>query len=297
MTPRSEHNMSATNSADESAGPVVLITGCSSGIGFALAEEFTRRGCRVVATARNMDGLSRLLPSPKCRFQLDVSDHEQARAVVSAVRQSFGRIDILINNAGYGLMAPLMEVSAEALQAQLLTNTVAPLILAQLVAPIMREYRRGVIANIGSVSGQVATPFAGAYCASKAAINSLSDVLRMELAPFGIQVVSVLAGAVRSGFGDAALSQRPLATGSWYRGQEAAIRKRASASQIVGMEAGAFAARLAGALLVREPPPILHIGPRSGSLPFLKAAIPVRILDRLLMRQFSLDHTSSLAAK
>lgn len=272
-----------------SSGPVVLITGCSSGIGLALAQEFARRGCRVVATARRREALRQLVPPPADCIELDVTDAAQVHAAMSRIKERFGRLDLLINNAGYGLMAPLMDLSADDLDAQLQTNTVAPLVLAQLAAPLMRAQGRGVIANIGSVSGEVATPFAGAYCASKAAVNALSDVLRMELAPFGIHVVSVLSGAVRSGFGDAAVRQRPRrAPGSWYAAQDAVVEDRAQASQRTAISAESFSSRLADVLLAAKPPAVVRLGPKSRMLPVLKALLPTASLDRILMKRFAL---------
>ena len=271
------------------SGPVVLITGCSSGIGLALAQEFARRGCRVVATARRRDVLLRLMPAAVDCMELDVNDTAQASAVMTGIRERYGRLDVLINNAGYGLMAPLMDLSADDLNAQLRTNTIAPLVLAQLAAPLMRAQGRGVIANIGSVSGEVATPFAGAYCASKSAVNALSAVLRMELAPFGIHVVSVLAGAVRSSFGDAAVRQGPRrGAASWYAAQDAVVADRAQASQRHAIAAELFSSRLADVLLSARPAPMVRIGPMSRLLPLLKALLPTASLDRILMKRFAL---------
>ncbi|NKF23519.1 SDR family oxidoreductase [Solimonas marina] len=277
--------------ASTSNDKVILITGCSSGIGRALAEDLLRKGCRVAATARRPETLAGLDGDATrlARIALDVDDPAQIEAAVRQTHEAFGRIDILINNAGYGLMAPLMEVDAAMLQSQLMTNTVAPLLLARAVAPIMRNQGGGVIATIASVSGIVGTPFAGAYCASKAAVTVMSDVLRVELAPFGIRVVTVQAGAVRSGFGDAAASRvPPLSKDSWYLRQYDAIRARAQASQGKSLDAGVFADCLNLQLLSGQPQPVIRLGPMSRSLPILKTLLPARSLDRIMSKRFGL---------
>lgn len=275
----------------DSSNKVVFITGCSSGIGRALAEDCLSRGCKLVATARKLESLQTLgIESSEIeRIPLDVDDPIQIRVAVRQAQDRFGRIDVLINNAGYGQMAPMMEVSGEMLRAQLMTNTIAPLLLSQAVAPLMRAQGGGIIANIASVSGNVATPFAGAYCASKSAIVAISDVMRMELAPFGIQVVTVQAGAIRSGFGDAALKRVPAESAeSWYAPQNDAIRSRAGASQGKSMEATTFANRLNTELLSGSPSAVIRLGPLSRLLPVLKAILPTAAMDRVLRRRFGL---------
>lgn len=161
--------------------PVVLITDCSSGIGKALCQALHRRGCRVVATARRLEGIDDLKAHTVMTLLLDVTDSAGIQQVIKAVLDQEGRIDLLVNNAGFGQFGPLMDLSPAQLQAQFQTNVLAPLDLVQQVAPVMKQQRSGIIVNIGSISGVVTTPFAGAYCASKAALHSLSEALRMEL--------------------------------------------------------------------------------------------------------------------
>jgi short-subunit dehydrogenase len=271
------------------AKKVALVTGATSGIGDALVQELLGLGHTVVATARRADALEKLRRQGADAVQLDLDACDQIAAVIANVAARHSRIDLLINNAGYGLMAPLLDVPPEAMAAQFQTNVFAPLELVRQVAPLMRAQGGGVIANIGSVSGVMPTPFAGAYCASKAAFNALSDVLRMELAPFGIHVVSVQPGAIRSGFGAAASKGAGLVTvASWYAPMAAGIARRAMSSQHNAMPADEFARQLLRGLLAEEPPAVVRLGPQSMVLPALKAWLPEKIIDRLLKQRFGL---------
>ena len=183
---------------------VVLISGCSSGIGLALCREFTLRGCKVFATARKPEAIDYLKEECAEITALDVTDQKSIDACVAEVIAKAGRIDVLVNNAGYALIGPVIDLSMDDLRLQFETNVIGLTALTKAVAPHMIKQHSGVIVNISSVSGICATPFAGAYCASKAAVNLLSDSLRAELAPFGISVVTVQPGAIKSGFGNAA---------------------------------------------------------------------------------------------
>ena len=270
--------------------PVVLITGCSSGIGKALCQAFHRQGCRVVATARRLETLDSLKAHSIMTLPLDVTDSVGIQQVIATVLAQEERIDLLVNNAGFGLFGPLMDLSAAQLQAQFQTNVVAPLELVQQVAPVMKRQRSGVIVNIGSISGVVTTPFAGAYCASKAALHSLSEALRMELAPFGIQVVTVQPGAIQSNFGHAAEQGLAgvLSPESWYAPLESKIRARAVLSQTQATPANEFAEQLVAAIMRPQPPMTIRLGKKSRWLPLLKQLLPPRLMEFLLKRQFGL---------
>ena len=184
-----------------------LITGCSSGIGRALAEELTRRGFDVIATARDPKTLDDLKVA--ARLPLDVtSDESVAQAVAAA-----GRIDILINNAGLGMWGPLEAVPLDAAQRLFDANVWGPVRMIKAVAPQMRTRKAGVILQISSAAGQVSVPLLGYYSASKHALEAMSEALRIELAAFGVRVAIIQLGAVTSSFGQ----NRVIATSPDYR--------------------------------------------------------------------------------
>ena len=197
----------------------VLITGCSSGIGRSLCEEFQRQGYPVIATARRRETITDLESASTYAYPLDVTQPDQIRQLVHRLEAEDRLPDILINNAGYGLFGPVMDLSPDAIAAQFDTNVVAPMQLVQAIAPFMKAQGSGLILNIASVSSVFTTPFAGAYCGSKAALRAMSTALRMELAPFGIQVVTVHPGAIASDFGNksqVSAAEGAIADTSWY---------------------------------------------------------------------------------
>jgi NADP-dependent 3-hydroxy acid dehydrogenase YdfG len=184
---------------------VVLITGCSTGIGRDAAEHLARGGYTVVATARKVKALEGLPVALK--LPLDVTQPDSVNEAVSYVLQQFGRIDVLINNAGYALRGALEEVPIEQVQQMFDVNVFGVLRLIRAVVPHMRKQRTGHIINISSIAGKLATPVNGAYSATKFAVEALSDALRVELAPFGIQVAIVEPGAIKSHFEETALAR------------------------------------------------------------------------------------------
>lgn len=182
--------------------PVVLITGCSSGIGDATARRFLEGGWRVWATARDPDDVA-ALGRDGCRTAaLDVTDAGQVERVVDTVVERDGRVDCLVNNAGFGQTGAIEEVPVERLRAQFEVNAFGPVRLAQAVLPHMRAAESGTIVNVSSLLGRVVYPTRGAYAGSKHALEALTDALRMEVAGFGVDVVLVEPGAVRTGFDD-----------------------------------------------------------------------------------------------
>jgi len=179
--------------------PVALITGCSSGIGRALADGFKAAGYQVWASARKDGDVAQLRAAGFTAVQLDVNDAQALEQLGERINQEHGGLDVLVNNAGYGAMGPLLDGGVAAMQRQFETNVFAIVGVTRALFPVLRR-AKGLVVNIGSVSGVLVTPFAGAYCASKAAVHALSDALRMELAPFGIRVMEVQPGAIASSF-------------------------------------------------------------------------------------------------
>ncbi|CAI5462612.1 unnamed protein product [Closterium sp. Yama58-4] len=214
------------------AGPVVLVTGCSSGgIGSELCKAFAAKGCRVFASARRPDSMQDLAGLGIETVQLDVTSPASIQEAVSTVISKAGRIDILVNNAGAGCFGPMAEMPLDAFRSNMETNVVGLLAVTQAVVPHMVEQGSGKVINIGSVSAWITTPFAGTYCAAKAAVHSITHALRMELKPFGIQVMLVAPGAIRSNFGgnsSSSVSHLRLKIFSRFQKQ---IEARAGASQ------------------------------------------------------------------
>ncbi len=177
---------------------VVLITGCSSGIGCDLAQRLAQAGYCVAATARKeqtVEGLDVAL-----KLALDVTRPESIREAVEQTIREFGRIDVLVNNAGYAVRGAVEEVPVEQAQQMFDANLFGVMRMVQAVAPQMRKQKSGRIINISSVVGKLVTPANGVYSASKFALEGLSDALRLELAPFGIQVIVVEPGSTRTQF-------------------------------------------------------------------------------------------------
>ncbi|MFA5938451.1 MAG: SDR family oxidoreductase [Sinimarinibacterium sp.] len=270
----------------------VVITGCSGGIGGALARAFHARGCTVYATARRPDSLAGLAAPGLLTDALDVCDEASIRAFTERLRRDGATPDILANNAGYGQMGPLLELDSAALRAQLETNVIGLMAVTRALVPLMLPQRAGRIVNIGSVSGILVTPFAGAYCASKAAVHALSDALRMELAPFGIDVVTVQPGAIQSEFGAVASRGAELAPGSRYGAAAAGLAARANASQQHSTPAAHFARRMVDAVLAPRVAPVLRLGSGSTLLPFIARWLPRTVRERALTRRFQLDRLS-----
>jgi NAD(P)-dependent dehydrogenase (short-subunit alcohol dehydrogenase family) len=266
----------------------ILITGCSSGIGAALAREFHRRGHTVYATARRADSLAALANDGLRTLTLDVNDDASIAAALAVVQAQQGRLDMLVNNAGFSQVGAVMDLRREDLRRQYETNVIAPMAVARAALPLLRAGPGGVIVNIGSIVGVFTTPFAGAYCSSKAALHALSDALRMELAPFGIRVVTVQPGGVQSSFGSHAEAAIQLPADSLYRGVEQGIRARAQAGQQGATPTDAFVVPVVDALLRSTPPLRLRGGKGSTLLPLLKALLPTRRFDVILSRRFGL---------
>lgn len=193
---------------------VVLITGASSGIGRAAAERFQKEGYTVYAAARSMDALRAMATDDIHPVMLDVADDASMQACVERVLTETGRIDVLVNNAGYGSHGAVEDVPMEEARRQMEVNLFGLSRMTQLVLPAMRQARRGRIINITSMAGRVWSPFAAWYHASKYAVEGLTASMRLELKPFGIDMVLVEPGAIQTPWGGIAAEHLLNASGS-----------------------------------------------------------------------------------
>jgi short-subunit dehydrogenase len=191
-----------------SAESVILITGASTGIGAALAQLLADRTPKIqlILAARNEAKLTQV--ADHCRrsgaqvmiVPTDIMELDQVKTLAEKAIAHCGRIDVLVNNAGYGQMGPIELMPSDAVERQFRVNVLGAIALIQQVIPVMREQGGGKIINVSSLGGRIAFPFGGLYSASKFAIEGLSDSLRRELAPFNIQVSVIEPGAVHNEF-------------------------------------------------------------------------------------------------
>ena len=184
----------------------ILITGCSTGIGHDSALALKKRGHRVIASCRKHKDVENLVSLGLEAVQMDMDSPQSiADAFAAVLEQTDGQLDVLINNAGYGQAGALEDIPYDALCAQFTTNVFGLMELTRLVIPVMRQQKQGRIINISSLLGIISMPFRGAYNASKYAVEGISDTLRLELKPSGIDVITIQPGPIASQFRDNAI--------------------------------------------------------------------------------------------
>jgi NAD(P)-dependent dehydrogenase (short-subunit alcohol dehydrogenase family) len=243
-------------------GKTWFITGASSGFGRAFATYALSRGDNVIATARSLSRLEALAaeaPDRVLAVALDVDRFGDAQRAIDAAVARFGRIDVLVNNAGYGIVGAIEETSEAELRAVMETNFFGAVAVTRAALPVLRAQRAGAIVNISSMGGQMSAPGFGAYSASKFALEGFSEALAQELASFGVKVLIVEPGAFRTDFAGAALRHMPILEP--YREIVGPIRAFAS-----GMDAtqegdpAKAAAAVAAALSAESTPLRLQLG-------------------------------------
>jgi len=185
----------------------VLITGCSSGIGRATARHLAARNWTVYATARRVEAIQDLAADGCRLLPLDVTDDQSMVAAVAVVEKEHGAVDALVNNAGYGEYGAVEEVALDAARKEFETNVFGLARMAQLVLPGMRRQQHGRIVNVGSMGGRFTFPGGGWYHASKYAVEALSDALRFEVRSFGIAVVVIEPGTIKTRFAETAVGE------------------------------------------------------------------------------------------
>lgn len=271
----------------QSHSPVALITGASSGIGRATAEALAGAGFVVYASARRPEALGELAALGLHTVQLDVNDEASMVAAVRQVEAAHGAVDLLVNNAGYGELGAVEEVAPERWRRQFETNVVGPVRLIQLVLPAMRRQGRGRIINVSSMGGEMTFPLGGAYHASKYAVEALSDALRTEVKPFGVDVVVIQPAVVRTPLGDASLAALRTTPESPYAAMVTGFERQSRASFESGrgiLSPEQVATVIVGAARARRPRTRYKVGAIARILPALRHALPDRAWDSLVGR-------------
>uniref|UniRef100_A0A7N0VIC1 Uncharacterized protein n=1 Tax=Kalanchoe fedtschenkoi TaxID=63787 RepID=A0A7N0VIC1_KALFE len=278
---------------EEDDRKVVFVTGCAKGgIGFEYCKAFAEQNCMVYASdvPQRMSDLEGFESSENVEaIELDVLSDESVRSAVKKVVSEHGKIDVLVNNAGIGSSGPLAELPLEDVRKAWEINAVGQLRLVQNVVPFMAERGCGTIVNVGSVVGRVSTPWAGSYCSSKAYVHAMSDTLRVELKPFGIDVVLVIPGSVRSNFGSATTER--LGSRDWklYKEFKEAIADRAMASQgSKATDPAMFARHVVKKVLSPRPPRQIMFGRMTGLVAALSWS-PLWVRDAFFRNRFGLN--------
>jgi NAD(P)-dependent dehydrogenase (short-subunit alcohol dehydrogenase family) len=263
--------------------PVALVTGASSGIGEATARRLHELGYRVYAAARRLDRMSALADLGMVTVSADLTDDGSMVALVDRIVGDTGRIDVLVNNAGYGSYGSLEEVPPAEARRQVEVNVLALARLTQLVLPHMRERRSGTIVNVSSMGGKFGEPLGAWYHATKFAVEGLSDSIRIELAPLGIDVVVIEPGAIRTEWGGIAAASVLERSGDGpYAEQARRTAKVLAAGEHQGSSPDVVAHAIGKAVTAKRPRTRYAVG--SGANPMLLAAwlLPDRILDRMI---------------
>jgi NAD(P)-dependent dehydrogenase (short-subunit alcohol dehydrogenase family) len=271
----------------------VLITGCSSGIGKATAELLAGGGWNVYATARSAEAIADLAQRGCKTLALDVNDDDSMRRAVEEVEgKEGGSIGALVNNAGYSQSGAVETVPIESVRRQFETNVFGLIRMCQLVLPGMRRAGSGRIVNLSSMGGRVVFPGGGVYHATKHAVEALSDALRFEVAGFGIDVVVIEPGLIKTRFGETAVgsideSQRQ---GPYARFNEAVGAATAGAYEGPTARLGggpeAVAARIEKVLSARRPSPRYKVTPSAHMIMGMHGVMSDRMWDRFVGTQF-----------
>jgi len=270
---------------------VALITGGSSGIVEVTARRLHDAGFVVYAAARRVDRMAALAQAGVRTVSMDVTDDASLRAGVTTVLEAEGRIDVLVNNAGYGAYGALEDVPLDEARAQIEVNLFGLARLTQLVLPTMRAQGSGTIINISSMGGRFATPLGAWYHASKYAVEGLSDAHRLELRRFGIDVVLIEPGSIRTEWGAIAAEKLRATSGTGaYADQAMAMAMATSLEESSQPDArrtsppSVIADAVLKASTARHPRTRYSVGFGARPLIFLSRVLPDRLFDTLVLR-------------
>ena len=269
----------------------VLITGASSGIGLVTALYMAERGYSVIGTSRSEDRLASLQEQASRKrlavstVELDINSDEGVESVLPRLVAEHHGIDVLVNNAGYGLWGPVESLSIDELRAQFETNLFAVVRLVKAVVPGMVERKRGNIINVSSIAGRIAAPFNGAYAASKFAVEGLSEALRLELWSFGVHVSLVEPGLFRTDFPkNQVIAERADSTDLPYRAYVERYRERRGRFARLAADPAKVARVIHKIARSRRPAFRYPVGPDARLGMVGQRVLPERIFQALLSR-------------
>ncbi|KAF8205555.1 NAD-P-binding protein [Mycena galopus ATCC 62051] len=269
----------------------VLITGCSAGgIGFALAKEFHSRGYRVFATSRRLDSMDALPPLGIETLELDVTDIDAIRKIKAEIStRTGGKLDILVNNAGQSITGAASDTDMADVRAMYELNLFAPMCIVQEFLPLLISAGKACVVNTGSVAAVVPTPFLSYYNASKAALRSFGNTLRIELAPFNIRIVDLMTGQVKSNV----MKPYTIPDGSLYKSVEAGYQATVQ-TRNNDMPAEEFARIVVTEVAKANPRRTVWAGTSAAFAWFIYAFLPSSFMDMILGNMFGF---SKLAAQ
>lgn len=266
---------------------VILITGASSGIGYDAALALAAEGHKVYAAARRVELMASMEDKGIVPFRMDVTDEQSMQDGVKAVLDKEGRIDVLVNNAGYGYFGSVENVTMEEARRQQEVNVFGLARLCQLVLPTMRRQGSGRIVNTSSIAGKIVLPFGGWYNVSKFSVEALSDALRMEVKPFGIDVVLIEPGGIKTDWGIiAARHLKESSAGTPYEtdgGRFADVMHYGYSSNLLSSP-HVITRAILRAVDRRRPKARYRTGRGSHLLVFLHSVLPTRWWDALMRR-------------
>jgi NAD(P)-dependent dehydrogenase (short-subunit alcohol dehydrogenase family) len=264
-----------------------LVTGASAGIGEATVRQLLSDGYRVYAAARRLDRMKALEGEGAILLSLDLTDDASIVAAVEHIKRDAGRLDVLVNNAGYGSYGAIEDVPMDEARRQVEVNLFGLARLCQLCTPMMRAQKSGTILNVSSIGGKFGEPFGGWYHATKFAVEGFSDCLRMELKPFGIRVVVIEPGAIKTEWGGIAhesLIERSGKTdyAPWALRHAAMLGGAGDSSFASPPEI--VAKTISRAIAASRPRTRYATGGGAKLFMFLRAVLSDRMLDRLMWR-------------
>ena len=275
-----------------SVAKAVLITGCSSGIGWATAERLANVGWRVYATARKVEAIAPLEESGCRLLSLDVTDEDSMVSAVEEVERREGAVGVLVNNAGYSQSGAVEAVPMEKVRRQFETNVFGLVRMCQLVLPGMREQGYGRIVNVSSMGGKLTFPGGGYYHASKHAVEAISDALRFEVEGFGVKVSVLEPGLIQTGFADAAVGSIHSPEDGPYAGFEAAVAKATAENYErgpllrLGGSSETVAEKVEEAISARSPRSRYPVTPSAHLFLWLRHVLPDKAWDAVVRTSF-----------
>ena len=265
---------------------VALVTGASSGIGTEVVLALLAHGFTVYGAARRLERMESLKERGAKVLSLDLTLERSIEILAGTILEREGRLDVLVNNAGYGAYGAIEQVPLLEARRQFEVNLFGLARLTQLFLPTMREHRGGRVVNISSIGGKVFTPMGGWYHATKHALEGWSDVLRMEVEPFGIRVIIVEPGAIATEWGGIARDSLLAVSGKGpYEAQARAFSELiAEGGRFSGSPPQVVAKTILKAVLARRPRTRYAVGKGARSILLARALLPDRAYDRLMRR-------------